>query len=94
MLLDAFSNMPRAQVSDSVMKLILWMMKHSGSKDVPSFKRLQAVQRKLREQSGVKSLAQESALKNKFHVNDPRSIIEQVCRELNYISLCYLLRIF
>jgi len=78
MLLDVFSNMPRAQVSESVMSFILWMMRESGSKDVPSLKRLQSVQQKLREQTGVKTFAQESALGNKFHMNDPRSIIEQV----------------
>lgn len=77
-LLDTLDSMPRLRVSDSLMKVFLWVLKESGAQDVPSFKRLRDVQKKLRETSGTPSKLYKSAHGNLFYMNDIRKIIANV----------------
>ena len=77
-LLDTLDSMPRLRVSDSLMKVFLWVLKESGAQDVPSFNRLRDVQTKLRETSGSPSKLYKSAHGNLFYMNDIRKIIANV----------------
>jgi hypothetical protein len=44
--LDTIDNLPRLQIFGSLMKVLLWLLKQVGVKQVPSFDALQKVQRK------------------------------------------------
>jgi hypothetical protein len=77
-LLDAMDNLPRLRVSDSMMKVFLWVLRESGAHDVPSFNALRKLQKKLESQSGVPSKLHQSPQGNIFFVNDPRALISHV----------------
>ena len=79
-LLDTLDNMPRIRVSDTLMKIFLWVLKESGAPNVPSLGELREVQATLRKSSGVPSESHKSARSNVFHMNDIRSIVAKVCR--------------
>ena len=70
--------MPRLRVSDSLMKVFLWVLKESGVQDVPSLKRLRNTQAKLRETSGTPSNLYKSAHGNMFYMNDIRKLVANV----------------
>lgn len=84
-LLDTLDSMPRLRVSDSLMKVFLWVLKEGGAQDVPSFKQLRDVQTKLREMSGTPSTLYKSAHGNLFYMNDIRKIIANVSRHTCFI---------
>lgn len=77
-LLDLISNLPRLRISDSLMRVLIWVMNECGASDVPSFDRLRKVQRSIREQSGVPTTKHISPMGNIFYMNDPRSIVAKV----------------
>lgn len=79
-LLDTLDSMPRLRVSDTLMKVFLWVLKESGAADVPSFNQLRQVQATLRDSSGVPSKLHTSAQNNKLYMNDIRSIVAKVFR--------------
>ncbi|KAI0082998.1 hypothetical protein BDY19DRAFT_901079, partial [Irpex rosettiformis] len=76
-LLDTIDNLPRMPISDSLMKLFLWVLTEAGVHDVPSFYRLRKIQKELREASGVPTLRCDSVQGNIFFLNDPRRVIAQ-----------------
>ena len=77
-LLDTLDNLPRLRVSDSLMKVFLWILQEGDAKDVPSFYQLRRMQEKLKVQCGIPTTLHTSPIGNVFHINDPRSIIANV----------------
>jgi hypothetical protein len=91
-LLDMVDNLPRLRISDSLMKVFLFILRSSGARDVPSIGELRRVQKDLRSSgAGVPTIPFKSALGNVFHVNDPRSIIAKVSVHIVLYSEFYLL---
>ncbi|KAF7343758.1 hypothetical protein MSAN_01956500 [Mycena sanguinolenta] len=74
-LLDTLDNLPRQRISNSLMKVFLWILRESGARDVPSLDALRTVQRNLHEQGGVPTIPWTSTQGNVFHLNDIRKII-------------------
>jgi hypothetical protein len=77
-LLDMLDNLPRLRVSDSLMCVILWILREAGAVNVPSFDGLQKLQKWLRGEIGIPSIPCTSAAGNVFFINNPRAIITQV----------------
>ncbi|GBE79018.1 hypothetical protein SCP_0202150 [Sparassis crispa] len=75
MLLDTLDNLPRIAVSDSLMRVFLWILRETGAHNVPSLDRLRKLQKKLHQECGIPTKLYQSPKKNVFYYNDPRSII-------------------
>ncbi|KAJ7767826.1 hypothetical protein B0H16DRAFT_1787465 [Mycena metata] len=73
--LDILDNLPRLRLSSSQLKMILWIMKECGAKDVPSFNAFRAMQTHIRKTTGVRTEPHKSDLGNLFYVNDIRDLI-------------------
>lgn len=77
-LLDAVDNLPRLRISASLMRVLLWLLREVGVKNVPSFSALRKSQQDLRKQCGVPTVSYTSPKGNVFSFNDPRTIIANV----------------
>ncbi|KAJ7215182.1 hypothetical protein C8J57DRAFT_1600480 [Mycena rebaudengoi] len=73
--LDILDNFPRLRLSSSQLKMILWMMRQCGAKDVLSFNAFREMQRRIRKTTGVRSEPHKSDLGNLFYVNDVRDLV-------------------
>ncbi|THU79169.1 hypothetical protein K435DRAFT_559741, partial [Dendrothele bispora CBS 962.96] len=72
---DIIDNLPRLRISDSLMKIIIWVMKECGVTDTPSFYLLRKFQKQVCETQGVPSVQCTSVQGKIFYVNDPQTII-------------------
>jgi len=78
-LLDAMDNLPRLRISESLMKLFLYILKETGVKGVPSIDGLRKFQNSLRlNGSGVVSIRCTSVQDKIFYVNDIRKLVANV----------------
>ncbi|KAJ7734971.1 hypothetical protein B0H14DRAFT_3613787 [Mycena olivaceomarginata] len=76
-LLDTLDNLPRLRISNSLMRVFLWILKEAKCKNVPSFDALRRVQKRIRSETGIPSIPCKSPLGNVFFMNDPHAIIAQ-----------------
>ncbi|KAI0799578.1 hypothetical protein BC629DRAFT_1284991 [Irpex lacteus] len=74
-LLDLLMNLPRLRISESLLKVFLWILKESGARNVPSFYHLQKTQKELRMKCGISTTKFQSVKGNIFFTNDPSEII-------------------
>jgi hypothetical protein len=77
-LLDVLDNLPRLRLSSSQLKMVLWVMRECGTKDVPSFHALRKKQKELRETCSLPITAIKSQLGNHFHTTNPCEFIARV----------------
>jgi hypothetical protein len=87
--LDLLDNLPRLRLSSSQMKMVLWIMRECGARDVPSFKKFRAMQEHLRTKCGVTTKASTSDLRNVFYTTDIRDLISRVCliKDLTHLHI-------
>lgn len=76
--LDILDNLPRLRLSSSQMKMILWIMRECGARDVPSFQAFRKMQTHVRDLCGVKTDPSTSDLGNVFFTTDVRDLISRV----------------
>lgn len=77
-LLDTIDNLPRLRISSSIMKVILWLLRVCGIRDVPSYKALRKVQEDIQKDAGIPTLHRKSPQGHTFSFNDPRALIANV----------------
>lgn len=86
MYLDILYSLPRLRLSRAQMRMILFVMKQTGSRDVPSLKELIKFRKKLQDRCGAPSIEQKSELGNVYFVNDVRATFAMVRR--SFLSRC------
>ncbi|KAI0309778.1 hypothetical protein OF83DRAFT_1179230 [Amylostereum chailletii] len=74
-LLDILDNLPRMRISSSLMRVILWILKESGVRNVPSLYHLRQAQASLRRFSSVPTHQFKSAHGNVYYMNDVRTLV-------------------
>ncbi|KAF8883784.1 hypothetical protein CPB85DRAFT_1493392 [Mucidula mucida] len=65
-LLDTLDNLPRLRISNSLMRVFLWILRELGAPD-----------KSIRSRSGIPTIPAKSHFGNVFYINDPRHLIAQ-----------------
>jgi hypothetical protein len=78
LLLDLLNNLPRLWLSSSQLKMILWVMRECGAKDVPSYDTFHKKQKELRDACSIPVKREKSDLGNVFHTTNPADLIARV----------------
>ncbi|KAJ6583723.1 hypothetical protein B0H10DRAFT_1833401 [Mycena sp. CBHHK59/15] len=76
-LLDSVDNLPRLRISSSLMRVLIWILKEAGCKDVPSFDHLRRMQKSIHSECGIPTILCKSVQGKVFFMNDPAAIIAQ-----------------
>jgi hypothetical protein len=69
-LLDMLDNLPRLRMSNKHMEAVLFVLKESGARDVPSLGTLRRLQSKLSEKTSAKPTRHVSTDGNVYYIND------------------------
>jgi hypothetical protein len=77
-LLDILDNLPRLRLSSSQLKMVLWVMRECGAKNVPSFDSFCKMQQRLRDVCSVPIQPIKSDLGNRFHTTNPCEFVARV----------------
>ena len=83
-ILDLLDNMPRLQLSGTIMKSILWAFKELNVPDVPSFRQLHSTQKALAQKICISPSRHESAMGNVFYQNSLGALLALVSEVLNF----------
>ena len=83
-LLDTLDNLLRMWVSKSLMNIFPWILRKSGTQDVPSLYHLHQVQTSLRKLSGVPTIQYKSPKGNIYSMNDPHTLVAMVSNVFVY----------
>ncbi|EMD32401.1 hypothetical protein CERSUDRAFT_99488 [Gelatoporia subvermispora B] len=76
-LLDVLTNLPRLHVTDTLLRIFLWILRETGASDVLSLFALRKFQESLRRQCSVPTMQYTSPKSNIFYYNDPRVILSK-----------------
>jgi len=78
-MLDLLWNLPRLRLSRAHMELILWVMKETGARDVPSIDQLHTMEENLKnKRGGISTRRFKSSIGNVFYVNDIAELVGRV----------------
>ena len=69
--LDILGNLPRLRLSEAHMKIVLFIMKQTGSKHVPPYSALKRMQQAMNQVSAAPTVRRTSEFGNTFFTNDP-----------------------
>lgn len=78
MMLDILDNLPRLRMSSNQFRVILWILKESGVRDVPSYKGFRKMQSSLGDLCGSTPKLYTSSIGNHFYVKDIRESVARV----------------
>ncbi|KAF8145504.1 hypothetical protein K438DRAFT_2097776 [Mycena galopus ATCC 62051] len=90
LLLDICDNLPRLPISESLMRIFIWILRECGAKDVPSLDALCKTQKHLHGRCGVPTIPCTSVQGNNFCINDPKAIIQMECSNVEIHSQFHL----
>ncbi|KAJ3781108.1 hypothetical protein GGU10DRAFT_278178 [Lentinula aff. detonsa] len=76
-LLDILDNLPRLRLSSSHLKMILWVMRNSNPKDVPSYKALRNEQAQLQDLCGIPTTQYKSQNGDIYYLNDVSDMLKK-----------------
>jgi hypothetical protein len=78
MLLDMLDKQPRTRISERLMELFIFVLRHAGAKNVPSLSKLRTVQKEIHKSMPLPSKRFESPLGNVFYALDIGTLIARV----------------